>query len=124
MTKTIVIVDDEPGTVELLRELFEGEGYPVETARDGEQGLSLLKALPRPPCIVILDLVMPVLDGVAMYAAMKADAALAGVPVLITTSDPTRAPSGVPVLQKPINLRVLIENVLRCCGAPAGAIGS
>ncbi len=122
--KTIVIVDDEPGAAETLRDVFEDEGYTVETAHDGRDGLSLLRALAQPPCLVILDLVMPVLDGVAMYAAMKADPALADIAVVITTSDPSQAPSGVLIMKKPLNLGVLIDNVRKCCGTPAGATGA
>jgi CheY-like chemotaxis protein len=125
MTKTIVIVDDEPGTTELLRDVFEDEGYAVETARDGREGLAVLRALAQPPCVVLLDLAMPDIDGVAMYQEMQADPALAGFQVLIMTSDPRRAPSGVLLIKKPVNLAVLIDNVRKCCeSAPKEATGS
>jgi CheY-like chemotaxis protein len=121
--KTIVIVDDEPGAAETLREVFEDEGYAVETSHDGRDGLALLNALAQRPCLVILDLVMPVLDGVAMYAAMKADPSLADISVMITTSDPSLAPSGVLIMKKPLNLGILIDNVRKCCGTPVRATG-
>jgi two-component system, sensor histidine kinase and response regulator len=122
--KTIVIVDDEPGTNETLRDVFEDEGFAVETARDGQEGLSVLRGLSVRPCVVILDLLMPNLDGLAMLDAMKRDPALADLPVLITTSDPSRAPSGVLIIKKPVDLSILIENVRKCCDTPMSATGS
>ncbi|HMG22066.1 MAG TPA: response regulator [Kofleriaceae bacterium] len=124
MKKTIVIVDDEPGTTETLRDVFEDEGYAVETAYDGHEGLSVLRRLSVRPCVVILDLLMPNLDGIGMFNAMKQDAALADLPVLITTSDPSKAPSGVLIIKKPVDLGILIENVRKCCGTPMRVTGS
>lgn len=122
--KTIVIVDDEPGTAETLRDVFEDEGYAVQTAHDGEEGLAVLRRLSVRPCVVILDLLMPNLDGIGMLNAMKQDPALADLPVLITTSDPSKAPSGVLIIKKPVNLGLLIDNVRKCCGTPMSATGS
>jgi CheY-like chemotaxis protein len=122
--KTIVIVDDEPGTAETLRDVFEDEGYAVQTACDGDEGLAVLRRLAVPPCVVILDLLMPNLDGIGMLNAMKQDPALADLPVLITTSDPSKAPSGVLIIKKPVNLGVLIDNVRKCCGTPMSATRS
>ncbi|HMG52796.1 MAG TPA: hypothetical protein VK601_04935, partial [Kofleriaceae bacterium] len=76
------------------------------------------------PCVVILDLLMPNLDGIGMFNAMKQDAALADLPVLITTSDPSKAPSGVLIIKKPVDLGILIENVRKCCGTPMRVTGS
>lgn len=114
-TKTVVVVDDEEGICETLRDVFEDEGYSVGVATNGAQALALLKSLSPKPCIVILDLLMPVLDGNAVYRAMKADPSLAGIPVVISTSDPSRAPSGVLILRKPIVLEVLLGVVRKSC---------
>lgn len=122
--KTIVIVDDEPGTTETLRDVFEDEGFAVETACDGQEGLAVLRRLSVRPCVVILDLLMPNLDGIGMFNAMKQDPSLADVRVLITTSDPSHAPSGVLIIKKPVDLGILIENVRKCCGAPVSTTGS
>jgi len=105
---TVIVIDDEPGYTETVKELLEDEGFSVETATDGRAGLELLRRLGGESCIVLLDLVMPVLDGHAVLREMKADPVLASVPVIITTSDPTRAPAGVPVVTKPFSFdRVL-----------------
>jgi CheY-like chemotaxis protein len=113
--KLVVIVDDEPGVCETLRDVFEDEGYEVSTATDGRLALELLRGLHRQPCVVLLDLAMPVLDGSAVYTAMKGDPKLRDIAVVITTSDPTNAPAGCLMMKKPINLSVLLATVRRCC---------
>ncbi|MGE0547163.1 MAG: response regulator [Kofleriaceae bacterium] len=116
--KVVVIVDDEPGVCELLQDVFEDHGYGVRVATDGEQALRLLSQLSSPPCVVILDLIMPVIDGVAVYRAMQADPVLSKVAIVITTSDPSRAPHGALIMKKPVNLALLIDTVSKCCDQP------
>ena len=113
--KTVVVVDDEEGICETLRDVFEDEGYSVGVATNGADALELLRRLSPKPCIVVLDLLMPVLDGNAVYRAMKADPTLADIPVVISTSDPSRAPSGVLIMRKPIVLDVLLGVVRKNC---------
>jgi CheY-like chemotaxis protein len=113
--KTVFVVDDEDEICDTLRDIFEDEGYAVATARDGAEALALLQNTPTKPCIVILDLLMPVMDGNALYDAMRSDPVLADVAVVISTSDPSRAPHGLPVIRKPIKLDDLLGVVRRCC---------
>jgi CheY-like chemotaxis protein len=108
--RSVLIVDDDPDIRATLREAFEHHGYTVAVAANGREGLRLLAALPR-PCAVILDLIMPVMDGLELYAAMRADPALAGIPVVFSTSDPSRAPSGVVMMKKPVDLVRLLAVV-------------
>jgi two-component system, sensor histidine kinase and response regulator len=115
LEKTIVVADDEPGYCETIKDLLEDEGYHVETAEDGQAALELLRRLPGRPCLLVLDLIMPILDGGAVYREIKADPQLAPIPVVIATSDPTRAPSGATVMPKPVKLERLLEVVRRAC---------
>jgi CheY-like chemotaxis protein len=64
-------------------------------------------------------MIMPVLDGNAVYQAMKADPLLSHVAIVVMTSDPSRAPSGANVMKKPVALGVLIDTVRKCCETPA-----
>ena len=109
--KTIVVVDDEEAICETLKDVFEEEGYAVEVAYDGIEALRLIRAMRVKPGMVILDLLMPRMDGNAVYAAMKADPALIDIPVVISTSDPSRAPSGVLIMKKPVDLDLLLDTV-------------
>jgi CheY-like chemotaxis protein len=114
-SKTVLVVDDEEGMCETLKDVFEDEGFTVNMASNGAEALTLLRGMTVKPCIVILDLLMPVLDGNTVYRTMKADPTLAQVPIVISTSDPSRAPSGAMILKKPVSLAVLLDQVRRCC---------
>lgn len=110
----ILIVDDEPGIRESLEEFFQDEGFDVATANDGAQALDTLASSPLPD-VMVLDLRMPKLDGNEVYEHMQSDPRLAQVPVIVSTSDPSLAPSGVLIMKKPINLERLLSAVLQHC---------
>lgn len=110
--RQILIVDDDPDIRDLLRCAFEDEGYFVRCAENGRAGLESLRNEAR-PVVVVLDLLMPVMTGNEMYAEMQADPVLADIPVIISTSDPQRAPSGVVLLTKPVDLRTMLATVER-----------
>jgi CheY-like chemotaxis protein len=86
----VLIVDDEEDVREMLRELPELEGFEVYTARDAQDALS--KVAVEPPCAVVLDLMMPVMDGFEVYRRLKADPKLQALPIFVATSAPSRAP--------------------------------
>jgi CheY-like chemotaxis protein len=108
--RTVLVVDDEPDIRESLKEALTDEGYLVEVASNGRQALELLPQLSR-PCAVIMDIIMPIMSGIELYAAMRAVPALADIPVVVSTSDPSRAPSGVLIMRKPIDLGRLLKTV-------------
>jgi CheY-like chemotaxis protein len=119
----VVVVDDEPGICETLAEVFQDEGYTVHCAPDGARAMALFRSLERRPCVVLLDLFMPIMDGNAVYEAMQADPALRDIAVVITTSDPSSAPAGVSIMKKPVSLKQLIETVHKCCRDSAHGCG-
>ncbi|OGD31852.1 hypothetical protein A3C91_00300 [Candidatus Azambacteria bacterium RIFCSPHIGHO2_02_FULL_52_12] len=82
--KTILIIEDEPQQREALQTAFERGGYRVEVAADGDEGLR--KVREHMPCVVLLDLLMPVLDGFAFLEALNGDAALKRIPVVVLTN--------------------------------------
>ncbi len=108
--KTLLIVDDETDVRESLRDALAEEGYAILVANNGRDALALLPTLER-PCAVILDIIMPGMSGTEVYGAMRLNPSLADIPVLVSTSDPSRAPNQVPVLKKPINLDRLLAVV-------------
>ena len=110
----VLIVDDEPEIRDSLEEFFVGEGYAVATAINGAEALTRLRD-EHVPCVVILDLLMPILNGNEVYARMQEDPRLASVPVIVSTSDPSRAPSGTLIMKKPINLDRLLGAVQQFC---------
>ena len=83
MTK-VLVVDDDPVIVRLLRVNFEMEGYEVATANDGAEGLAVVRA--ERPDIVVSDVMMPGIDGIAFAAALKADPVLARIPIVLLSA--------------------------------------
>ena len=80
----ILVVDDEPRNVLLLQDLLESRGYTVWTAADGEQGLAVAQA--QSPDVMLLDVMMPRLNGFDVCRRLKADQSTAMIPVLLVTS--------------------------------------
>ena len=103
VTKTVLIVDDEEDIRDSLKDALDDEGYSVLAAANGQEALRLLPILTR-PCAIILDIIMPVMSGTEFYKHLRANPEMADIPVLISTSDPSRAPQSVPVMKKPVNL--------------------
>ena len=110
----ILVVDDDADGREALRDVLEDAGYDVQTARDGHAALQQL--LVARPALVILDLLMPGMSGNALYDELQRSPDLAKIPVLVATSDPSRAPRGVPTLGKPLQLDRLLPLVALACG--------
>jgi CheY-like chemotaxis protein len=79
----VLVIDDDPGVHELMRRSLAREGFRVEVAASGEEGLRRAREL-RPEAIT-LDVMMPGMDGWAVLAALQADAELAAIPVVMLT---------------------------------------
>jgi len=110
----ILVVDDDPSLLEVTRFVLESEGFGVETAKNGEEALQLLRAgkLPR---LVLLDLMMPVMNGWQFLDEVARTPSLKAIPIVVLT-----AAAGSPevrgaatVLRKPIDLGLLIDAVER-----------
>ena len=85
-TKHILIVDDSKDIHGLLGVFFAGEGYEISVAETGMQALELLRKSPLLPDLILLDLMMPVMDGYGFRAEQEKDARLAEIPVVIMTA--------------------------------------
>jgi CheY-like chemotaxis protein len=109
----VLVVDDEADIRETLREAVEMAGCTALLAKDGRDALRVLGQ--HRPCLIILDLIMPIMTGEELLDAMRLQPELAQLPVLISTSAPRRAPAGVPVLPKPIDLRAFWAWIRQNC---------
>ena len=107
---SVLLVEDEEAIRETLREALEAKNYRVATAANGMEALAVLGSQPAPD-VVIFDLMMPVLDGNDLYRKMQEDSRLSRIPVLVSTADPTRAPRGLVVLKKPIQIKRVLDEV-------------
>jgi two-component system alkaline phosphatase synthesis response regulator PhoP len=115
VSATILVVDDERDIVELIRYNLASEGYTVMTAFNGEEALAEAASHPD---LVILDVMMPVMDGFETCRRMKADTATAGIPVIFLTAKSSEVDEVVGLelgaddyIQKPISPRKLVARV-------------
>jgi CheY-like chemotaxis protein len=115
----ILIVDDEFGIIEALRDFLHDEGYRTATALNGRQALEQMAA--ERPALVLLDYMMPVMSGPAVLEAMKQDPALRDVPAVLMSASPPERWRHLPAagfLPKPFGLAQLVELVRRFVGEP------
>ena len=89
--KRVLVVDDEPDFVAVVKRNLEQEGFEVEEAYDGVEGLK--RARENPPDAVVLDVMMPEKDGYAVCAELKGDAKTADIPVVLLTAVASHVPS-------------------------------
>lgn len=112
-----MIVEDDHAIRETLKAVLESEGYAVETASNGREGLDILHRQ-EPPCLVLLDFMMPVLSGVEFLKEKNADFRLAPIPVIVVSAlaNQIKGTGAHVYVQKPIDLDVLLELVQSYCG--------
>jgi CheY-like chemotaxis protein len=120
--KTIVVIDDEFGLVDVLAAALSDVGYRVLTATNGAQGLETMAE--HPPELVLLDFMMPLLDGPHVLEKMRQTPALARVPVIMMSSMPesvVRARCGgyVAFLRKPFAFTAVMKAISDVLGSPA-----
>lgn len=82
--KNILLVDDDPDFVEAVKVIVESGGYNVRVAFDGKEGLEAVKE--QKPDLIVLDVMMPVMDGHAACAALKKDPATKDIPIILLTA--------------------------------------
>ncbi|WP_165435627.1 PAS-domain containing protein [Bradyrhizobium sp. Leo121] len=113
----VLVVDDDPNARELLRRHLQRCGYAVRMAANGEEAMQLARTLK--PDVVTLDVLMPQMDGWAVLSAMKEDAALAEIPVIMVTIVDNQSIGfslgAADYLIKPINRDQLVRAVEKCC---------
>src|SRR6185369_7293971 len=113
MQRPVLIVEDDPTTRDALAALLEAHGLPAVTAEDGDRALQLLRG-GLMPCIVILDLWMPRMDGFAFRAEQLTDPTLSRYPVVVCSAEyPTTSLAerlqATAYLQKPVDPDVLLR---------------
>lgn len=113
MPKVVFLVEDDADTREDLAFLLADRGYAVETASDGAEALGKLAQHP-PPSAIVLDLMMPVMDGWELRAKLRKDPRLSAVPVILVSGvadleGQARSLDAVGYLTKPVDLPRLFD---------------
>jgi CheY-like chemotaxis protein len=112
--KTVLLVEDDLDIRDILQDLLEAEGYDVVPASHGRQALEFLQAAPAEslPKLVVLDMMMPLVDGHQVLATMKSDPKLSPIPVVVLSAVAREHPAGAAAfLRKPIPLQKLFDTI-------------
>ena len=107
----ILVVDDDADIRESLGDILEGEGYLVATAANGRDGLAYLRAHPE-TFLVLLDLMMPIMDGFEFRMEQQRDPEVAAIPVIVMTARGKLEPGAIDaraIMPKPLKPQRLLE---------------
>jgi CheY-like chemotaxis protein len=111
----ILLVEDDQDIREAVAELLEMEGYRTVVSTNGQEALERLHHMER-PCLILLDVMMPVMDGYAFMAKLQHEAPLADIPVVITSASHHPPEGARACVNKPFDLMHLLAVVKRFCG--------
>jgi len=119
----VLVVEDDYDIRATICEALEDNGYKAVPAANGAEALAYLRSANEKPCLILLDLMMPVMDGQTFRAEQRADDAIAQVPVVVISAyrDVERysAELAAECLAKPVRLDVLLETARRHCDTVA-----
>lgn len=112
----VLVIEDDEAVRESIAQLLRDEAFHVETASNGREALQLLRRTPTLPSVILLDLMMPVMDGWTFRTEQLADQRLAGIPVVVLSATPdlsrrARDLHARAVIQKPFDASHLLDLV-------------
>ena len=122
MTKTILVADDDPGNVSVTESLLKERGYTVLIAVDGEEALK--KALAFKPHLILLDIMMPKVDGTDVAMALRENPKTKDIPIFFLTAVVTPEDhidsigSANVIFPKPVNFGALLNKIREVIGQP------
>jgi CheY-like chemotaxis protein len=118
ITPLVLVVDDDPDILEAICDILEGEGYRVARARHGLEALLRVEA--ERPALILLDLMMPVMDGVAFSHELRLRPAVRDVPIVVISADGNRqraaSVGATGYLAKPFDIDSLLAHVSGIAG--------
>jgi CheY-like chemotaxis protein len=120
MTHSVLVVDDDRDIRESMTEILADDGYCPLAAADGQDALERIRGLTGPPCLILLDMMMPVMDGWQFRRAQLEDRALRSIPIIVLTAHAdadkiAKEVGAVGFLRKPVSVDALMATVERFC---------
>jgi CheY-like chemotaxis protein len=116
---TILVVDDDDSIRWLVTEILEDVGYCVVSAKNGREALEFLRDTQELPSLILLDLMMPIMDGARFRSAQLGDSVLCQIPVVVLSagknSIQAKALQAASFIPKPFDVNQLVEVVLKHC---------
>jgi CheY-like chemotaxis protein len=120
LNRDVLIVDDDPDCLDALRFLLEDRGYRVHAAKNGQEALEHFQGGGRAD-VIVLDLLMPVMDGLEFLERRRANPALARTPVIVLTATDARLASREDiVMRKPVDFGQLMAMIESYSAPPSG----
>jgi two-component system cell cycle response regulator DivK len=120
MAKTVLIVEDEPKNLKLVRDLLQRFGYETIEAADGEQGITLART--RQPDLILMDVMMPKMDGLEATRILKADAVTKDISIIALTSYAMKGDKEKALeagcngyIAKPVDIKELLSLIEQFC---------
>ena len=115
-SRSVLIIDDDVDVRETIAEVLQEEGWHVDLAADGREALGLLREGSAWPDLILLDLMMPVMDGWQFRALQRQDPVLGRVPTVLLSADSNLSQKAAALgaadyLQKPVEFDVLVQTV-------------
>ena len=121
MSWALLLVDDDDDVRDELAAILDARGFHTISARDGAEALRLCADQGLKPAVIVLDLLMPVMDGQEFLERQQHNGRLADVPVIVLTAQPERAKrlrqAVHGVLEKPFRLQALLKMIQDVCGS-------
>lgn len=119
-TECVLVVDDDGGIRGVLREILQDEGHRVESAGNGLEALQKLEDSATRPCVILLDLMMPVMNGWEFMSRRREMDGVSNIPVVVISADANVRANATSLgaedyLEKPIDLDRLLTTVDRYC---------
>jgi CheY-like chemotaxis protein len=118
--RRVLIVEDDRDVRDSLLEVLEDNEYRPVAAANGQEALEQLRQMSCPPCLILLDVMMPVMDGWQFRAEQRDDPSLSAIPVVVISAHASAAEaaqkmSAAGFLKKPVRLESLLQTVERYC---------
>ena len=113
----VLVVEDDAGIRESVCQILEDEGFPTVSACNGKEALATLRKLSPLPRLILLDLMMPIMNGWEFYELISRDKSVSSIPVVIMSAQETNMYFGsLRLLRKPLELDHLLSTVNEVCG--------
>ena len=120
----ILVVEDDDDIRNVMVDVLESEGYHAEAATNGKEALELLHTIDK-PCLVLLDMMMPIMNGREFLDKVMVDSYLTPIPVLIVSAvaDKTDTKGAVGFLKKPVDIDMVLDMVSKYCNGTSKEAG-
>jgi len=113
---SVLVVEDDADTRDSLTEVLEKDGFAVQTASNGREAFEVLHTASTKPCVILLDMMMPVMDGWEFRKAQRNDPELASIPVALLSAQPNieaavKSVGAAAYIRKPLSVDNLIDTL-------------